>query len=127
MDNVKAHGEWISREIHFSQFSLDWTVDGIIEKVSRILEFADSGYVGMSESVLWRWTSCEGHGDMQPHCNRFSSMYALAIDHGEAMRYLEEFVIETLQSEFGDKIVNSKRYRPGPIKFGRVYFLYLCV
>ena len=84
-------------------------------------------YIGVSTDLEWRWSRCESHPSMQPHCLAgWHRMYALSCSYGDAACSMERLLQAKLGDHFERQCAHAS-YRRGPVKSGHVAFLYALV
>ena len=114
----------------FVHWEDDWSLEGILE-ICRYLAVQRNKflYVGVTQSLCWRWQFCGREDGWTPHCGRFNRMYPLCVDGAECVQFLEEHVLETLfqDAEVERQLVNDRQDRPGPINMNLQCSQYACI
>ena len=118
----------------FSKFQAAFDMRALEDIVTILAEAWTRNYIGVTTDLHWRWVGCRAKAEstnMVAHVDRgFTRMYCLHVNYGANIKLIESHLSEVLQERpfrYRHRNENGRRYVPGPIQPGLLYFMYLVV
>ncbi len=90
-------------------------------------------YIGVTQSLVWRWSHCQGHNSMMAHRDYYNAMFVLSIDRTAAILDLGSELIAHAPANPGElkalgcRCDNRMRGGTGPVRSAAALALYVVI